>query len=561
MNVAAVEVTGTVAFPEHAGLILPERGIVLITGDNGAGKSSLCETVAWALWQRGIRVREDGRPAQPWFDGREATCAVELRGVGRIATKRSRRGALAVDVLGTIYETARKAASAVEALVGPFDVWRRACVFTSADAASFTAAGDGDRKDLIERMLGLGLFDAAVSSADMSVREATRVLAAAEGDARAAARDLAAAERALETARLSFAGEAALDLDVDVGWQRAADVGAAGVREEARQRARVSANGLAALREELAVVEAALGAARVSSGEAARDRHGAERAIAEAERGLCSACGQAIPPSLLQDLRGGLAAADRRSTAAKQLVDAAVAEREVIVAHVLAVQQAAHADERAASACLAYLDRAEHVRRSIAMLDEFTATCDRARALVEVALANVLRATMALAEQRAAREAIAGTRSATLARAAARLGSAANAALRALGSPIRLEIAPVITTRGGDVVDKIGITVFGAGNGQGYGGCSDGQKRVIDIALLFAIGELARARHPERYGTLWLDEVFLHLDADHKAAAIDLVRDLARDRCVVVVEHDAEFARGLRPDKRVFVERGRLIDG
>ena len=61
-------------------------------------------------------------------------------------------------------------------------------------------------------------------------------------------------------------------------------------------------------------------------------------------------------------------------------------------------------------------------------------------------------------------------------------------------------------------------------------------------------------------GTIWLDEIFMHLDAEGKEAAIGLVREIAKDRCVVVIEDDAEFVRGLRPDKHVRIERGRLVD-
>jgi recombinational DNA repair ATPase RecF len=72
-------------------LEFPDRGLVLVTGPNGHGKSSLIESVAFGCWGETLRGRS------PWVDGLagELTVETDLSSVERSATKagcvRSRR--------------------------------------------------------------------------------------------------------------------------------------------------------------------------------------------------------------------------------------------------------------------------------------------------------------------------------------------------------------------------------------------------------------------------------------------------------------------------------------
>lgn len=81
-----------------------------------------------------------------------------------------------------------------------------------------------------------------------------------------------------------------------------------------------------------------------------------------------------------------------------------------------------------------------------------------------------------------------------------------------------------------------------------YAALSGGEAKRVDLALLLALGELARAVHGGAGGTLWFDEVLdAPLDAEGAEAAADALARLARDRAVVVVAHSPDVLRALRP--------------
>ena len=160
---------------EHTTIDLPERGIVLVTGPNGSGKSSLIEGVAVALWGKTLR----GTPA--WVDGAKTSLSRTKLASG-LCVDRFRAGSRgrveldfyqdgAKDHARRIFETTSKAQDALEDIVGPFDVWRRGHVFSSADAAHFSLASDAERKRLLESMLGIDNFDHALEECRADLRE------------------------------------------------------------------------------------------------------------------------------------------------------------------------------------------------------------------------------------------------------------------------------------------------------------------------------------------------------------------------------------------------------
>ncbi len=138
---------------------LPDVGIVLVTGHNGAGKSTLVEAVATAVYGKTLRGKPPWRADTAGYAEVETDTCLVRRSVTKSGTK-----ALKWAETGkapTQWETNTKAQSALEALVGSYDVWRRACVFSAQDVAHFTLASDGERKRLLESILDLGRFDTA----------------------------------------------------------------------------------------------------------------------------------------------------------------------------------------------------------------------------------------------------------------------------------------------------------------------------------------------------------------------------------------------------------------
>ena len=65
------------------------------------------------------------------------------------------------------------------------------------------------------------------------------------------------------------------------------------------------------------------------------------------------------------------------------------------------------------------------------------------------------------------------------------------------------------------------------------------------MALLFALAETAAAASGRDAGTLWVDEAFDSLDVDGVASVVEALEEIAKERCVVVITHNADLAARL----------------
>lgn len=568
MILRRISVAGFGCYKEPAVLDLPERGIVLITGPNGGGKTTWIDAVAVGLWGTAMRRKTDGRPWSPWLPKRAGAVKIEADGL-MVERARSARGQTTLSfaqkgVEAVEWESATHAQRALDRIVGPFDVWRRARVFSGADAAHLSLASDAERKALIEAMLGLAAFDAAVEIERRTIRDRRNEVGIARSDLLRAEREVATATAALDQARAArdeigagsahppldatrfSSGEA---VDIRIGAQRVE------LDDEVREHRRIAAfwrDEAEALAEDIARLEAAA-------------QEVARRGAVLAQSG-CAACGQAISDELrdrfaivegargerLRAERSGLqvqrAACLRESRAAERRADGAAQEGRRELADL----------ER----LFAWFARKEALhdleRKAIQRVTLATLGLETALAAGEKATVALREAVRALATVEAALEALQGTRSAVLSRCLGGIERAANAWLGRFGATYTIELLPTTETKAGTVRDAISIIVHGAGGGQDYGGCSSGERRRIDVALLLALGEVNAAANGGAGSTIFMDEVDGHLDAKGRETFADALRGLARDRCVVVVSHSEDFAIRLRPDERYTVDGGRI---
>jgi DNA repair exonuclease SbcCD ATPase subunit len=107
---------------------------------------------------------------------------------------------------------------------------------------------------------------------------------------------------------------------------------------------------------------------------------------------------------------------------------------------------------------------------------------------------------------------------------------------RLVGDGISVKLASYKENAKGNTQESISLTVEGAGGGFGYDGASGGERRRIDVAILFALAEVAANAHGT-HGTLFFDEVFDALDQDGMTAVTEALIDLSKDRAVVVISH------------------------
>ena len=520
---------------------LPDTGLVLITGQNGAGKSAVLEAVSYAGWGKTLRGTDPRR------EGEAGAAVIRLddaRAVQRNWVGKPPK--VSVDLSdGVTYDTATKAQEAINATLGEWEVWRRSCAFSSADDLSFASASDADRKRLLESMLGLSRFDAAL--------ERCRV------DARQAAGHRAAADTALIRAQAT--------LDAVTGSLSALEAAAAASapREDlASLEARlVTLEAMLPDREESARVEEVVVAARLHG----RSQWSAQMQRAQADlrrttqSAACPTCGQswpdqtardaareaaareveylleaeAKPPDQLKVQHARAAVIDCRNGIA-QLAGKLFAAREVARGH-------AEAGKLVQNAKLKLLDLEDAVDAR---------TTELAAATTRVASLDLVDTTLGTR----------GARAHMLAESLLGLEQAANGWLDRVAredAPLRLKLSPYTERKSGGTSDAISLEVTGAGGGRGYKAASGGEKRRIDVALTLALAEVAQAASGMAAPTTWLDEVFDALDDAGVEAVTLAVRELARDRCVVVISHSPHLIERLRPDLRLHVVDGVMV--
>lgn len=526
---------------------LPATGLVLVTGDNGHGKSTIVEAVAQCVWGQSIR----GQPG--WRQGEKSGVAITLED-GEVTRSASDKGTqklhwrVGEDGAGG-YPTRTKSQEALDSCVGSFNVWRHACTFHTRDAARFTGATDAERKRLLEEVLELDRVEAGYRRARQELADAKSTAMHAEHEAAMKSAMLDNVTQTIET----LAGELEPEtVDLDALRQEARDLQAAGVLASS----------------DTAQAEAALQAHDQRITEVTTLRRQAERKVVQFTNlgARCNACDQDVP----HEHR------DAHVQAAQADADAHVATLAILqsewVALAFAVQEAKAAEAKLRDA---YADNVTRGREAVAARKRNEARQAKLEAVgvqldeAEQALADAREkqdaARLLVAELTAAAEVLSyqGVRAALLDAAVSSLQDMANAWLQRLGlSSLRVTLSSQSETKAGKVNDKISFDVHGAGGGLGYLAASTGEQRRIDIAMLLAVGELAaHARGLSSASTMFADELFDGLDLDGQEAVVELLTELATTRCVVVISHNPELVSRLNPALHLVAKSGALTEG
>lgn len=512
-------------------LTFPDRGVVLVTGSNGSGKSSLVEAFSYALWGKTLRG------SNPWA-GKNGLAAVELAGLSAQRDRKAERVSLSWSRDGKEpeeYETAGKAQDALERVVGSWEAWRRTRVFSSADAAHFSLATDGERKRLLEQMLGIDRFDGALTACRADLQRARveegRILGAvseARAKVDATEKRLADAVRTLSTVGSSSDLAALRHRESELN--RMAE-GAQGDLQQARDRRdagfRVGADVQSALRE-------------------------LRRRLAALERGTCPSCGQDIPDRLRAPIRAEIASKEAAASDVPPVVEGEVEEFQEEVQSIRKRWMEVSAKVRAADQQAEVRERSEVVvaecRGILERQREFIAKLDASEATKEVLLLGAVEQVLGLK----------GVRAHVLSKSLSGIEAVATRWLRKIAGPgASLRLSPYTEKKTGGVSDAISITVEGVGSGDGYRSRSAGERRRVDVSLLLALVEVSCAAQPSPVdGVLFFDEVFDALDSDGTAAVASLLEDLARDRIVFVVTHSPAIESAVAPAAHVHVEDG-----
>lgn len=546
MNVRRIEMNG---FTSHAETVidLPESGVVLVSGHNGSGKSSLVEAVAVAGWGKTLRG------TNPWSGSNgqvemstDVVDACRLRRGGKVALNWWEPGLDAGS--GTSYENTTKAQEALETIIGPMDVWRRTRVFSSQDAAHFTTATDAERKRLLEAVLGLGRFDVALehcrkdlATACLQFANCERSLEVTEAELRGERKRLADAEAALRAVPLDDIDSLAQKLKENTDAATLCEAEMRSLRSTIRTMTQAAAKSHA----ELDV---------------------AQRQLRELTREDCPTCKQ----SITEDLRGPL-----KATVASLCKKTRKTELE----HEAKLSDINDHARELDDALSVYVERRESFRAQLIVSQKTQKERDRAEKLVnelrlEVVAKDAEARYLHEEKQRSAAEVelleatsrvlgMKGVRAHVLGKALSGIEHVANAWLSELTMSgqtptYSISLKPYAEKKTGGVTDAISIEVEGAGGGHGYRAASGGERRRIDVALLLALAEVADAASGRKPGTLFFDEVFDSLDADGVEFVARALGTLSKDRAVVVISHSDELAAHLNGCLHMHVDSGRI---
>lgn len=533
-------------------LALPDTGVVLITGSNGAGKSSILEAVSVGVWDASLRRK-------PVWSGDKGSIELSVRvGTEELQIQRTKSKSKTALLFASVqngsadlthatrFENKTKAQEALEAVVGEHALWKRTHIFSSSDADTFTRATDSERKRMLEALLGLDRFDDAAAAVgkdrrakEAEYREAERRLAQLTMNAEQAAERLSDLAAALETARAASqecdVEEELEELDAAIAAQEAA---AAELAQQERQ------------------------AQFAASKENTRLGIMAERLQEIRELGAtCERCEQPVPhehtEAIVEKLEADIAAAKaelRKHRAEAARVQAAMKAPTHAVLQLRDKRSTLKERERRAAQTAAEARQLEDRAKAA------QGAAQKARTALEAGrvAAEALRASWANLEGAERVLSLGGVRAQLLGTALEGIESVANGWLDRMAPDMRLKLSPYSEKASGGVKDSISLEVEGAGNGHGYLAASGGERRRIDIALMLALAEVAEAASGTDLGTIFCDEVFDALDSDGVDAVCAVLDEIAATRCVVVISHSDLVKRRLKAT-RYEVDAGKLL--
>lgn len=549
MQVRSIGLMNLMRYTKPVELLLPPVGLILITGQNGAGKSTFVEAVSYAGWGKTLRGTD------PRIAGESGQASIAL-GFGMEVTRRwtsGMRNVLDVELQDKAFEfdTPTKAQDHVTSVLGEWDTWRRSCAFSSVDDLSFATATDAERKRLLESLLGLSRFDRA--------QELCRVQAkAANWEHTAATQRLAHAQSRLAATREGL------------GALETMAASAAPTADLASLRAR-----LETVQSNLPIRQANHRDERESHQAAVQGQANHTAQVNQAKRALqvldntpaadaCPSCGQTWPDAAarlnhrevqrikLQHELQALLDSPHKGADPERLKAAEEALRTVQNAISQLTGELAQAERDHKR----YQDAQSQVKTAkINILDmedvELSAQADVAQHAY--ALRHLDTTDLVLGTK--------GARAHMLVDALTGMEAVANLWLERIArtdAPLKLHLSPYTEKKTGGTADSISLEVEGAGGGRGYRAASGGERRRIDVAIMLALAEVAQAADGRVSPTMFFDEVFDSLDRHGVEAVARTLDQLAQDRCIVVMSHNEELISNLVPDMRLHVADGKV---
>ena len=110
------------------------------------------------------------------------------------------------------------------------------------------------------------------------------------------------------------------------------------------------------------------------------------------------------------------------------------------------------------------------------------------------------------------------------------------------GGSISINILPTTLVKStGASKEKLNVVVSNSLGATSYEGCSEGEKRRVDLCLLLALQDLVSSRGTKTWDTAFFDEVFDTLDNTGISAVIDLLRTESPQKSIYLISHNNDL--------------------
>lgn len=552
MHVSRIEIEN---FMRHDNFVLdfPERGIVCVVGPNGSGKSAFLEAIGFAFWGRTLRKgpRED-LPHTVWRKGRE--CVSRVTADGLIACRKvSKKGVKSLDWkrVGsdtTEYDTTTKAQEMLNRHVGSFDRWRRTHVLSTQDVAHFSLASDSDRKKLIEEIISLSVFDAALDLCNVDLHETNKKLKEAEIDLVRLQERVDSVDRELEFATFDEdPPEEPPKCEADIDDLKSKKAALEKRESETIEKLdKINRDNTATkLKEDLARAEV---------------RYDQRTGQVDGTLDLvCPMCEQSISDSLHDEFLSKRDEAkqfyeeiQQRLRTAKKVIDDKINklsnELDEIASDVYLVEEKIK-ETQSKMAARAFYDEALSAWEK--RRDTANTKIEKIKTLLVETQDAIFSATIAKAELEAditylkTVQIVLGLRGARV----NILGKALNGIVRIanlwmgrfFGAGPTIHLNTTTELKKGGTINAISLDVSGVGGEVGYHGLSSGERRRVDVSLVNALAQISCLVSGKEPGTLCFDEVFDGLDTVGRSIVVEELQELAKDRVVLLLTHCEDF--------------------
>lgn len=528
---------------KETSLELPDKGVVLVTGANGSGKSSIAESVATAVWGKTLRG------SSPWVQDHAGSVSLEAE-VGdtiytfdRTATK-SGRASASFEPSPATYSTNTKTQDAINDITGSFDAWRRCSVFSSQDAAHFTLATDSERKRLLETLLGLDKFDTALGlcrdegkEISAKIRDLDREMIRKSTELERCRHSIKENKEKLGYEKQKSRYECAPPEEIEKAERRLEELGQKSTRIE--RRVREDSQTIYALRPE---------------------KKQLIKELTLFDNDKCPTCEQSLKGKSLQALKKEKQQKLRATEEELEALEEGIASLSGEVAEIeKEMRELGH-----------FLSQEEFYRNSqegalMTHLAECIRDLEKEEKALEVALGKMkikmgsLEYDKALNDNTQTVLGTKGVRAHILTTALEALELTANKWLQKITtSGAHIEIRPYAQNKSGTRKEAISLDVVGIGDDKGYKALSGGQRRRVDVAILLGLAELARAASHTSRSTVFFDEVFDSLDEEGVSLVSSVIEEMGEERSVVVISHSPDFVAGLSPCMHVSIKKGEV---